>query len=230
MKIYLERSLPAADSFIVDSEYWSHYLTNVRRLRPGDPVEIAGSERVVEAEIKTTEPLRVEVLSSRPKEKASYSLWLIQSLTRKKKFEEAVKIGSELGVTDFLPLISRHTVRRPNKPEKQRDRWRKIALDSTRITDRDWLPKIHLPVDFEELEAKLPALDKIYWGDAAADQPRELFTKEEKNVAFIVGPEGDFSEKEKLHLSSMATGVSLGKRYFRAETASIVFTTLWLYR
>jgi 16S rRNA (uracil1498-N3)-methyltransferase len=133
-------------------------------------------------------------------------------------------------VTDFLPVISDHTVRRPNNPEKQRERWRRIATDSTRITGRDWLPRIHLPVDFYDFESQLPELDKIYWGDAAGGRPRDIFSQKDDKVAFVVGPEGDFSAEEKEYLSSRATGVSLGKKYFRAETASIVFTTLWLYR
>jgi len=231
LKIYLDDSLPDTGFLRLDDPFWSHYLANVRRLSAGEKLEIAGPERVAEAELTALEPaLQFEILSTRPANKPCYSLWLLQSLTRKKKIEDSIKRGAELGITHFLPLISEHTVRRPNNPSKQRDRWRRIALDATRITGRDWTPEIFEPLEFKRFPGAFEEIDKLFWGEPTGQAPEVAFSKSPANVAFLVGPEGDFSEEEKEFIKKNdATPVSLGDAVLRSGTAALALTTLWLH-
>ncbi|MGM0380646.1 MAG: RsmE family RNA methyltransferase [bacterium] len=231
LKIYLERPLPGRERFAVEDEFWVHYLENVRRINRGDPLEVVGEKQVAKTEVVSTSPPGMKVISTRERELPTYSLWLAQAVTRKKKFEDTVRRTSELGVTHLLPLISENTVRRPNNPEKQQKRWKKIALDSTRITGRDWQPKIFPPVDFKNITDHLEDNPKIYWGDPEGKLPGEVFSPAEDNVALVVGPEGGFTAEEKEYLqANEAKPVSLGSRNYRAETAAQVLTTLWLVK
>ena len=230
MKIYLENSPPAAGSFTLKDEFWDHYLTHVRRLSAGERLEIAGPDRVVEAELTSLEPLQFDIFSVRPTNKPNYSLWLLQALTRKKKIEDSIKRGTELGITHFIPLISEHTVRRPNNPSKQRDRWRRIALDATRITGRDRTPKIYEPLDFKRFPEVVKGIDKLFWGEPNGQEPAAVFPDSPANVAFLVGPEGDFSAEEKDFIrQNDATSVSLGDAILRSGTAALALATLWLH-
>ena len=229
LKIYLERPLSGRERFAIEDEFWVHYLENVRRINRGDQLEVVGERQVAEVEVISTSPPGVEVISTRQRRLPSYSLWLLQAITRKKKFEKTVRTTSELGVTHLLPLITSNTVRRPNNPEKQQRRWKKIALDSTRITGRDWQPKIFTPVDFSDFTDCLTDDPAIYWGDASGEPAGEIFTSGMNNVALVVGPEGGFTEEEKGKLQqNRANPISLGAQNYRSETAAQVLTTLWL--
>ena len=59
----------------------------------------------------------------------------------------------------------------------------------------------------------------------------ELNKNDKKALCIIIGPEGDFSEKErKLILESKKTiSISLAKNILRAETAAIAATTILSY-
>lgn len=229
MKIYLEKPLPDRDSFTIDSDFWEHYLTTVRRMSPGDELIVAGTDRVAEATLTRVDPIAVRVHGVREAGRPGYRLWIVQALTRKKKFEVTVRRGAELGVTDFLPVMSEHTVRRPNRPEHQRERWRHIAVDATRITKRDWVPTVHGLTGFEHSFELLEDVRLLY-GDEGGEAPVEAFEGESSGpTALVVGPEGGFTEAEKDRLlTEGASAVSLGATNFRAETASIALTVLWL--
>ena len=230
MKIYLEKTLPRAQQFEVEDSFWEHYLANVRRLNLGDQLSVVGREQRVTAELVGFSPLQLKVIDRFEAEKPGYSLWLLQALTRKKKIETSIRLGTELGITHFLPLISKHTVRRPNKPQKQVERWRRIALDSTRITGRDWTPKIFPPVDFEDFPGQLSGVERIYWGEASGGPLGSCFADSPENVALVVGPEGDFSAGEKQFLSTTgAVPVSLGPEILRSGTAAVALSNLWLH-
>ncbi len=229
LKIYLERPLPGRKRFAVEDQFWVHYLENVRRINRGDQLEVVGERQVAEVEVISASPPGVEIISTRRRRLPSYSLWLLQAITRKKKFENTVRTTSELGVTHLLPLISSNTVRRPNNPEKQQKRWKKIALDSTRITGRDWQPRIFEPVDFDNFTSHLKDEPGIYWGDTSGKLPGEIFSPGQDNVAVVVGPEGGFTDPEKEYLQQKeAIPVSLGDQNYRSETAAQLLTTLWL--
>lgn len=229
MKVYLDRRLPSTDRFRLEDPFWTHYLTNVRRVQSGQELEVVGGESVARCRITATDPLSVEVVSTRERRRPTHRLWLAQALTRKKKFEQSVRQGAELGVTTFLPVLSKHTVRRPNKPEKQRDRWRKIAVDATRIADRDWLPEIRLPIPFAEMFEAVPESLPLLWADRSGRSTHRVFERTKSAACLIVGPEGGFGEEEREQLSRRAAPVSLGDRNFRSETASIALCTLWLH-
>ncbi len=230
LKVYLDEKIASAEELALEDQFWNHYLTTVRRLTPGDKVQLAGPDVVANAEIISIDPLTFHLHSQRPASRPGYSLWLLQAVTRKKKIEASIKRGAELGITHFLPLYTKRTVRRPNNPSKQQSRWRKIALDSTRITGRDWSPKIFTPVELENFPENISDLDTIFFGTPAGKPPAESFTSSPSRSALLVGPEGGFTETEEEFITCQgACAVSLGEQNYRAETAALTLATLWLY-
>ncbi|MFB6357417.1 MAG: 16S rRNA (uracil(1498)-N(3))-methyltransferase [bacterium] len=230
MKIYLERPIPSDQSFTVEDDFWSHYLNNVRRVKTGDEIEVVGPDSVVTSVVRDTDPLTMEPKSSRQRDEPSYQLTIAQSITRKQKFDDLVRRVSEMGATSILPLISERTVRKPNKPDKQHRRWKRIMLDSTRITNRDWLPEIQPILSLESyLDDRVSDDDTIFWGQPPADSAYDVFEEySPQRATIVVGPEGGFTEEEKKQLARTGRGVSLGEANYRAETASMILTTLWL--
>lgn len=202
-------------------------MTTVKRISKGESLEIAAGDTVAQTRVESTDPVRVQVLETRKAKTPSYELRLVQALTRKSKFEETIKRGTELGVTTFIPIVSEHTVRVPNNPEKQHRRWRKISMDSARVTGRDWTPEIGPIRTFDEfLEESSPPL---YFGREKGRPVNGVFPDSPTSATILVGPEGGFSEAEVEEILDVGgAGVSLGNVNYRAETASIVLATLWL--
>jgi 16S rRNA (uracil1498-N3)-methyltransferase len=229
VKVFMNVSLPKEGEISLYDDFIEHYLIDVRRLSEGDRFEIAGENAVVVASLTSTDPLSVTIESSRSVRTLEHDLCLYQAITRKQKFEESIKRGTELGVTKFVPVITDRTVRVPNNLDKQKRRWKKIATDSARISDRDQRPQIVKPVEFENIPKTLNGT--IYLAGPDGEPSSEVFQEGMTEASLFVGPEGGFTEDEKQTLRSFSDAtVRFGKRNLRAETASIALVTSWLDR
>ena len=227
IRVFVDRSVEDNRTCLVEDEFWNHYLTTVRRLGEGDEVEVVGPDRLGRAEILSEEPLTLAVGKTRSVQRPAHDLVLAQALTRKKKFEQSVKLGTELGVTEFVPLITERTVREPRDPEKQRDRWKKIAVDAARISRRETLPKIALPVSIDQGIELLEPYEVVLVGDAEGAPVEDVLKPEGTSTGLFVGPEGGFTSEERTQLlESGAQPVGLKAENLRAETASIALLVL----
>jgi 16S rRNA (uracil1498-N3)-methyltransferase len=230
MKIFLEKSIDPAETVVVRDEFWDHYVTTVRRCRPGDELDVVGHEKVGTGRLEGTDPLTVQIESVQPAKRPSYRLFVCQAISRKQKYDDLVRRGSDVGITDFIPIVTEHTVRVPNKPEKQRDRWRRMALESARVSDRDWVSTVHPIVEWPDVFDVLPDDIDVFWGDPEGESPRDCYEESGSEAAFFVGPEGGFNQYEKQRLRATGSAVSLGSDNYRAETASLMLSTMWLFQ
>lgn len=228
MKIYVDHSVSSNQILPIRDDFWNHYLTNVRRVREGDSLEVVGGGNVGAGTVVSTDPFSIEVKSTRVADQPQYSLILCQAISRKSSFDDIVRNVSDLGVTEIVPILSERTVRRPNQPEKMHDRWRRIVLDSSRVSNRDWVARIHPMMDWEESLEFSSTRGKLYWGDTGGESPGDCFRSTTQQAVLYVGPEGGFNSSEKESLDSLGKPVSLGQENFRAGTAALMLSTLWL--
>ncbi len=111
----------------------------------------------------------------------------------------------------------------------------KIIKESCEQSNQLYLPAIYA---VEKLEKKLKSLDKnsiVFFADINSSNKKiEEVLKNNKNREFylLVGPEGDFSLKERNLLNSMSNciPISLGQNILRSETAAIVGLTILNYQ
>jgi 16S rRNA (uracil1498-N3)-methyltransferase len=127
-----------------------------------------------------------------------------------------IEKSTELGVTKFIPIVTKHTVIR----DINIDKLSLVAIEAAEQSRR-----LDVPI-FE----KIQTLEKLMsnWDDKKII----LCSEHETNVnissindayCLMVGPEGGFScdEIEKLTSNPIIKSCSLGARILRAETASI---------
>ena len=89
-------------------------------------------------------------------------------------------------------------------------------------------------LDVEKLEKKIKSLDKnsiVFFADINSSNKKiDDVIMSNKNLEFylLVGPEGDFSLKERNLLKSMnnCIPISLGQNILRSETAAVVGLTI----
>lgn len=195
----------------------------------GDRVELSGVDRVAVAEVTDYEPISLDLVSFREKILPDHSLRIVQAITRNNKFDEMVRRVAEIGATEIVPVVSEHTVRRPNNPDKQLERWKRIAVDSVRVTGRDWLPDITSIQSFDDFVTSLhPDYINLVWGDEEGTSAIDYFDQQtDTSLTAVVGPEGGFTDEEKNQLDQRGQGVSLGRDNYRADTASMMISGLW---
>ena len=129
-----------------------------------------------------------------------------------KKTDDMLNMATQLGVKQFVPVITERTVANHINWE----RMKKIVIEASEQSNRNSVPTILSPIKFEQL----PFSDLFFADERAAygaDLPTTIMGA--KNI--LVGPEGGFSEKEFGTLDKNgARGMSLGKTILRAELAA----------
>ena len=129
--------------------------------------------------------------------------------------------------------ISEITILQTEKTERKNlniDKLRKQAIAASKQSLRFHFPKIN---DVTKLSDFIKTVDSettfVAHCDASFERTEISKIQNVENITFLIGPEGDFSEKEiKLLSEKEIKAVSLGKQRLRTETAGI-FVAAWNY-
>lgn len=210
------------------SEEESRHCVSVMRNVVGDEVDIldgVGSmirARIVEAHPKRVRLEYIAVVKSDP---SPNTLHIAISPTKNNdRFEWFLEKACEIGLGNLTPVIYERTERN----RVNLDRWNKIIITSCKQSSQLHFPSLNPPISFEKC---VPKMTEIYGSVyVAAIGASHAFRKEkEDNEAIIfIGPEGDFTEKERMALHAIsAKEVSLSDNILRVETAGMVAATLW---
>jgi len=221
----------------VDLASLAHQLYVVLRLREGaEIVLLDGSGAAFLARIVTLSSragrglLLTECASTG---EPTLHLTLYQCSLKADKFEWVLQKGTELGVSRFVPVISRRSVVRPAATLlKKYERWTRIVREAAEQCGRTQLPQLGEPLELDELPQEEKRLRLLPWESAAkqgAPGIRAALTAAGKvsHVSLLIGPEGGLDEDEAADASSANwLIVSLGPRILRAETAALAASTL----
>ncbi|MCG0274761.1 MAG: 16S rRNA (uracil(1498)-N(3))-methyltransferase [Thermosediminibacteraceae bacterium] len=220
----------------------AHHITKVLRMAKGEFLNLSnGVDSIGKGQILELIPesckIKVKVIEKTNFEPKRPRITLFQGVPKGQKFDFILQKNTELGVAEFVPVITERTVVEidDKKSKKKVERWQKIVKEAAKQCCRPDLPVVHEPVDFDEcikLLKKYP-LVLVPW-----EEEREVFLKQIlstvsadlKDIAVLIGPEGGLSKEEieKVKKSGAIT-VSLGPRILRTETAGFAVTTILMY-
>lgn len=202
---------------------WVHdpHLLNqwlrVLRLRLGDQIELFDdSTKTVLYKIDKIEELSVglklvtELQPTIPK-KHIYLLW---SLLKKDNNDLVLQKCTELGVKNFVPIISQRT----EKTGFDIDRARRILIEASEQCGRSDIPHVREPILLTEaLDEYAKSID-IYVADMAGQEQ----ISPSDSVGVLVGPEGGWTDQEKSEFTAKGIKqLSIHEFTLRAETATI---------
>jgi 16S rRNA (uracil1498-N3)-methyltransferase len=160
---------------------------------------------------------------------------LAQSLLKGEKMDYLIQKATELGIKEIIPFFSSRSVPLLEKSGKlkRHHRWEKIAIEASKQCGRGVVPKIELLQDYSEmLQSPSPnSLRLILWEREGVNL-KEVMRKitEKRDVFFIIGPEGGFSQEEIEKSKKVGfLPVTLGRRILRAETASLCLLSILQY-
>lgn len=207
----------------------AHYLGNVMRVQPGDPVllfdDISG-EWLARVSHRGKRDLIVRVeAQTRPRETVP-DLWLCIAPIKKGRIDWVIEKATELGAARIAPLITARTI----VDRVNADRLRAHAIEAAEQCGRTALPAIDAPAKFATWLNSFPADRALYFADEAGGQDAATAMARPGPAAILIGPEGGFTDEERAAIRAhpAAVPVGLGPRILRAETAAVASLALWM--
>ena len=210
----------------------SHYLKDVMRLKAGDTFSVFNSLGEWNARIEDYEKqaAKIKILEKLRDKKNEQNIWLAFTPIKQNSLNFIIQKGTELGIQKFIPILSERTVVKDINIE----RIKKIIIESAEQSNRISVPEI---TQLETLKNFLSNFSKkgcLVFCDINCDKSdlKNILSKKDLGpVCILVGPGGDFSEKERKLIVDLdqSHSISLAKNILRAETAAIAAATLVNY-
>lgn len=167
-------------------------------------------------------------------------VYLFQGLPKSQKMDLIVQKGTELGVKEFLPVITSRVDVKLKGDFKKLDRLNRIALEAAKQSKRTIIPTVSLPIEFDEVLNRIEDMDLFLVPYENAENYgiktliKELREDDKldsvKKIGILIGPEGGFEPSEIEELKHKgAYIITLGNRILRTETAGFTTTSLIQY-
>jgi 16S rRNA (uracil1498-N3)-methyltransferase len=204
------------------------HLTRVLRVEVGQQYEISDNRQVYLAQVETArkEHVTFKLIEKLPVVEPPVRLILCAALIKFDHFEWMIEKATELGVAEIYPVITIRTERGLDKAAPKRlERWRRIGVEASQQSRRAHLPEIHECLPWREA-LSIAADHRYVLDEEAGGVPLLRVFPEtraaEDRVAFLIGPEGGFTELERADFQTAAwTRVTMGPLILRAETAAL---------
>lgn len=215
-------------------------LARVLRARPGDCITVlddSGYEYAVTLD-SVTARRSTGVITDRyiGEGEARLSITLYQGLMKSDRFEYVLQKGTELGISRFVPIVSKRTVARNVVNPNRLVRWSKIIREAAEQAGRCRLPVLEETLSFSEACDGISKPAIIGWESERDTGMRDTLLRlkaeieDAQAISMIIGSEGGLEDSEvEYALSRGIAPVSLGRRILRAETAGIIAATAVLY-
>lgn len=219
---------------VIEGDDFKH-MTGVLRLRCGEEVLISdgkGHEYISRIEtLEKKQAICTIIESFESKTESPVKVTLYQGLPKSQKMDLIVQKCTELGIVKIQPVITSRVVVKTNDKglSSKLDRWRKIAVEASKQSNRGEVPEIGELIDFKDAVRAAEASDiaVIPYEKECGMGLKSLLRQSSgiKSVSVFIGPEGGFEEDEiAFARESGVHPITLGPRILRTETAG--FTTL----
>ena len=224
---------PAVSEVRLEGEQFNH-AKNVLRLSVGAEITLLdGSGReysaIIAAAGKHDFTAHITGFSVGEKEPL-VNVRLLMGALKGDKTELVVQKATELGVSSVGVFNSRYRSAFFNS-ESKIERLNKVAREATKQGMRSVAPKVEFFDKFEDALASAEGFENKLFACEFESNSQADMRKLSGSVCIVVGSEGGFSEgeyalaREKYGFS----GITLGKRILRAETAAVALTAIVMF-
>jgi 16S rRNA (uracil1498-N3)-methyltransferase len=213
----------SSDFFTFDKEESKHII-KVLRMKDTDLLYVTnGLGFLFKTQITLASDIKcmVRILSFEKSETPPYHLHLAVAPTKMNdRYEWFLEKATELGISEITPIICEHSERKQIKT----DRFDKIIQSAMKQSNQYYLPKLNEPIAFKDfIKLKNDGLKLLAHCEEGSRKTLKNVLKPSQSVTILIGPEGDFSDKEiQLALENNCIAVSLGTTRLRTETAAVV--------
>ena len=211
------------ESFSFDKEESKHII-KVLRKNDTDILFVTNGVGLLfktEITLASDNKCTVKIFSFEKVQPSKFHLHLAVAPTKMNdRYEWFLEKATEIGIHEITPIICDRSERKVIN----NDRFDKIILTAMKQSNVLFLPKLNEAITFKEfIKRKNEGLQLIAHCEETDKKSLKSVLKPIENVTLLIGPEGDFSEKEiALALENNYVPVSLGNTRLRTETAAIV--------
>ena len=197
----------------------------VLRLKKGDQVEVLNSQgeyglgTIKKAGLKEVE---IDIQQIGKVRRSPILRVLACCAPKNKRFDMLLQKTTELGIDEFIPIISKRSVVKPS--ETKINRLKKIIIEAAKQSGRNSIPKLNSAITVEKLMDLTKEYDLKIILDLKGKKIKEVIKGVKcKKIICLIGPEGGFTDEEiKLAKKNGFKTASLGSNILRVETAGIV--------
>jgi len=226
MKLFFGQIFP---DLIIDSDEQQH-ITKVLRMREGEEIFVTDGNGNLAKGNLVFEGKKVSLDVSEVKENLpdfSPKLHIAIAPTKNiDRIEFFVEKAVEMGISEISFILTEKTERK----NISIDKLRKQAIGASKQSHRFHFPKVNDLTKFSDFMKNLDSENTFV---AHCNENLERINLNDipklENYTFLIGPEGDFSDKEiQLLADKGIKAVSFGNQRLRTETAGI-FVAAWNY-
>ena len=207
----------------------ARHCARVMRASVGDEIEVfdgKGLSATCKIGVIHRDSVSCHILEQQSSPPVAHPVTLSQAIPKGGNMELIVQKAVELGVRQIQPLITAHTVARPQAVEKKSAKWQRIALEACKQCGQNHLPEILTPKPFESWlrDLDFTGTRLIAALSEGARHLHQHFQSQppQEGIMLLVGPEGDFSNEEyDAAFQADFQPISFGKIVMRVETASL---------
>ena len=235
-RIYIPQALEEGTTLTVSGQP-AHHVTHVLRLRSGAELIVFGQGREHHATLINIQRsgLRIEIGETCDCiDESSIDVTLLQGIARNDRMDLILQKSVELGVNKIQPFWMQRSQGKlkGERLEKRIQHWQGVIISACEQCGRATLPELLPPVDYnsglntlghDSLKLMLQPESTLTLHDIPAPSG---------TIYILVGPEGGLSpEEQTLAGNAGFTGIHLGQRILRTETAALAalagMQTLW---
>jgi 16S rRNA (uracil1498-N3)-methyltransferase len=219
-----------------------NHLANVLRVRVGDYVEISDNNRyryIAEITSVGKSEAKLKINKKNKIIRSKTGIVLFQCILKREAMELVIQKTAEIGIDSIIPVFSERVILGKEKIKNKVFRWQLIAEQASKQCKRDFICKVLTPVNISEINVCAYETFFIPYENPSIENKgnfnaieKYIFTskKSKGRIAYLIGPEGGFGQKEIEILSGKGSIlINFGRNILRAETASIYFLSILDY-
>lgn len=214
----------------------AHHLTHVLRAREGSAVTLFdryGNLAQGSLDIRGAKSASVTINQRQSLPKPAFRLELAIALLKGKSMDNLLREAAALGVTHISPLVTEHAEVRLSQADAAAKcaRWQEQFIEAAKQSGNLRLPELAQPQGLEYwLESRrMSTSSPLILASLEPERPLMLDMLAERfanetlaGLCLIVGPEGDFSQREYAQLRQAAVqSVRLSSSVLRSGTAAL---------
>lgn len=225
MQLFYNPTISETSKEVIFDKEESRHISKVLRKKEGDTLHLTnGKGFFFEATVRSINPKQcvATILKSELQAPLPYHLHLAVAPTKlNDRYEWFLEKATEIGISEITPIICDRSERKVIK----QDRYEKIIQSAMKQSLKGYLPKLNPAISFKEFLTKEHSeeIKGIAHCEETTKQSLKNLKQENGSILLLIGPEGDFTEKEiNFAISEGFQPTTLGNSRLRTETAAIV--------
>ena len=218
IRLFYEKSLSLNLNSTLDKSQ-SHYLSKVMRINIGKSFSLFNQSGEWEAKVENIDKGIVEFLVIKKLRSANREkeIWLAFAPIKLNYLNLMIQKATEIGVTRFIPLLTERTIVR----KLNEKRINKIIIEASEQSNRLKVPSLDKLTKLDTF-LKSNQNANIIFGDLNTNN-KKIDIKNKNPLCVLIGPEGDFSLKEREGILKLKNLIPLkiNDNILRSETAAI---------